>query len=151
MHIVIEIGLITPILDIPGPTIYLFGRSSSFLENKETVICLMFLIRSRSTSYCLCHFVCDNQVVCDIVYNPIFHEQTKHVETDCYFIQEMVDSQEIRTRQINIEDQLEDLFTKGLGEKRMHHLLDKLGILNLYAPLGVGWGGVGRDFHSQSS
>lgn len=38
---------------------------------------------------------CDNQGAKDIANNPIFHERTKHVELDCYFICERVDSKEI--------------------------------------------------------
>ena len=35
--------------------------------------------------------MCDNESEKHIAHNPVFHEHTKHVEMDCYFIRERVE------------------------------------------------------------
>lgn len=78
--------------------------------------------------------LCDNNSACHIAHNPVFHERTKHVEMDCYFVRERVLSKEIVPVKINTQDQLADLLTKPLGSDRLKLLSTKLGIWNLHVP-----------------
>lgn len=66
--------------------------------------------------------------------NQVFHERTKHVEMDCYFVRERVQLGYIKPLKIGIKDQVAYVFTKPLGRDRFELLLSKLGIINLHAP-----------------
>lgn len=68
---------------------------------------------------------CDNTSAIHISENPVFHERTKHIEIDCHFIREKVQSGLLTTRCISIFSQLADLFTKALDVRRFHILLEQ--------------------------
>ena len=57
---------------------------------------------------------CDNQTAFHIAFNPIFHEQTQHIEIDCYFVCEKIQLGLISTGCVKTGEQLGDIFTKAL-------------------------------------
>jgi len=77
---------------------------------------------------------CDNKAAISIAHNPVQHDRTKHVEIDRHFIKEKPNSGVICTPFVKTNEQLADIFTKGLGSRPHHFILSKLGMRDIFAP-----------------
>ena len=77
---------------------------------------------------------CDNKAAISIAHNPVQYDRTKHIEIDRHFIKEKLSNGQICMPFVRFEDQLADVFTKGLSSKVFHSIVCKLGMRDIYAP-----------------
>ena len=61
---------------------------------------------------------CDNILALHMAANLIFHTWTCHVEIDCDFIRELLAHGTLRSHYAHLDQQLADIFTKGLTRER---------------------------------
>ena len=73
---------------------------------------------------------CDNISSIALASNPVFHSRTKHLEVDYHFVREKVVRGELIVNFICSQDQVADLFTKGLSSSRFKTLVSKLPVVS---------------------
>lgn len=93
------------------------------------LLCLRLLLSELgfpiTASMCL---YCDNKAIISIAHNPVQYD----IEVNHHFIKKKLLAGLISTPFVKIEDQLADLFTKGLSRPRFHSLVRKLGVFAIY-------------------
>jgi hypothetical protein len=99
-------------------------------------ICCAQLIWMRQTlkdyGYTMNHIplLCDNKSAIKISYNPCKHCRTKHIDIQHHFLRDHVIKGDIVISHIGTNDQLVDIFTKPLDEKRFCELRSELNIID---------------------
>jgi hypothetical protein len=72
--------------------------------------------------------ICDNESAINIAYNPCEHSRTKHIDIRYHFLKDHVIKGDIVISHVGTNDQLANIFTKLLDEKRFRELRSELNI-----------------------
>jgi hypothetical protein len=75
--------------------------------------------------------LCDNESVMKLTNNLVQHQRTKHIDIRHHFIRDHQQKGDICIENVDTEDQLADIFTKPLDEKKFYKLRNELNILDL--------------------
>jgi hypothetical protein len=74
--------------------------------------------------------LCDNESDTKISYNPCEHSRTKHIDIRHHFLRDHAIKGDIVISHVGTNDQLTDIFTKPLDEKRFCELRSELNIID---------------------
>jgi hypothetical protein len=74
--------------------------------------------------------LCDNENAMKLTNNPVQHQRTKHIDVRYHFIRDHQQKGDICIGNVGTDDQLTDIFTKPLDDKRFCKLRNELNILN---------------------
>jgi hypothetical protein len=75
--------------------------------------------------------LCDNESAICLADNPVEHSRTKHIDIWHHFLRDHQQRGDIDIYHISTENQLADIFTKPLDEKRFCRLRTELNVLDL--------------------
>jgi hypothetical protein len=74
--------------------------------------------------------LCDNESAIKIAYNPCEHSRTKHIDIRHHFLRNHAIKEDIVISHVRTNDQLADIFTKPLDERRFRELRSELNIID---------------------
>jgi hypothetical protein len=112
------------------------GLSITEAEYVTTGSCCAQLLWIRQTlkdyGYTMNQFplLCDNESTIKIAYNPCKHFRTKHIDIRHHFLRDHAIKGDIVISHVRTNEQLADIFTKPLDEKRFRELRSELNITN---------------------
>ncbi len=71
---------------------------------------------------------CDNEGAVKLVYNPEFHQRTKHIKLKWHWIREQVIEGNIVVKFVGTNEQLADIFTKALAGPKFVSMRRRIGV-----------------------
>jgi hypothetical protein len=74
--------------------------------------------------------LCDNETAIRLTDNPVEHSRTKHIDIWHHFLRDHQQRGDIDIYHISTRNQVADIFTKPLDEKRFYKLRSELNVLD---------------------
>jgi hypothetical protein len=74
--------------------------------------------------------LCDNESAIRMVYNPVEHSRTKHIDIRYQFLRDHQQKGDIEIAYVSTHNQLANIFTKPLDKKTFSKLRNELNILD---------------------
>ena len=63
--------------------------------------------------------LCDNQSCIKMIENPLFHDKSKHIEIQYFYIWDMVQKGAIKLQYVSTDEQVADVLTKPLSRVKV--------------------------------
>ncbi|WVZ90925.1 hypothetical protein U9M48_037177 [Paspalum notatum var. saurae] len=73
----------------------------------------------------------DNNSAIELAKNPVLHDRSKHIDIRFHYIKECVAEGQVVLGHVDTAQQLGDLLTKPLGQRRLAQLMVKIGVEEL--------------------
>lgn len=72
----------------------------------------------------------DNQAAISIAHHPEFHARTKHIDIAFHFLRDHVENGTLNTVYINMDENVADIFTKGLAGTKHRDFTHMIGVIS---------------------
>ena len=72
---------------------------------------------------------CDNTSAINVSKNPVHHSRTKHIDVRHHFLRDHVEKGNVVLNHVCTQDQVADIFTKGLSREPFERLRVMLGLI----------------------
>ena len=73
--------------------------------------------------------LCDNQSCIKMTENPVFHDKSKHIEIQYFYIGDLVQKGVVKLEYVGIDEHVADVLTKSLSCAKFEYFRDKLGVV----------------------
>ena len=78
--------------------------------------------------------LCDNQSCIKMTENLVFHDKSKHMEIQYFYIRDMVPKGAIKLQYVSTDEQVVDVLTKHLSRVKFEYFCDNLGVFRKDLP-----------------
>eukprot|EP00253_Pinus_taeda_P032259 PITA_32259 len=73
--------------------------------------------------------MCDNQSCIKLSENLVFHDRSKHIDIQCYFVRDCVQQGAVQLSYTPTREQGADILTKALGRTKFDYFKEKMGMI----------------------